>query len=227
MKTIKEGFLRKNLGLGREELIKTWLDKHKIINYTINKDLTIDIKGNVNLERYKEEQLPNYIQFRIVTGRFNIRLSDITSLRGCPKEVGHYFSCMACPKLKSLEGCPQKVEYHFDCSECNSLESLKDCPKEIGGSLYCYNCLELKSLGDCPVEVGEDFYCSGCPKLKSLEGCSQKVGGNFECSGCSKLESLENCPKEVGGDFYCECCGIQFTENDIKKICKVKGKILT
>ena len=30
MKTIKEGFLRKNLGLGKEELIRKWLDGHNL-----------------------------------------------------------------------------------------------------------------------------------------------------------------------------------------------------
>ena len=54
MKTIKEGFLRKNLGLGKEALIKKWLDKHEITNYTINNDLTIDVDTTVDLSGYKE-----------------------------------------------------------------------------------------------------------------------------------------------------------------------------
>lgn len=36
-------------------------------------------------------------------------------------------------------------------------------------------------------------------------------------------------PKEVGGNFYLKCvCGIpakKFTEEDVKKVCNVKGKI--
>ena len=61
METLKEGFLRKNLGLGKEVLIKKWLDKYNIKNYTINDDLTIDVNGSVYLTEYREEYLPDYI----------------------------------------------------------------------------------------------------------------------------------------------------------------------
>jgi hypothetical protein len=208
MKTLKDYIVNennffKNLGVGQEVLIKKWLDEHKIKNYTINDDLTIDINGSINLRRCGVEQLPEYIQFGKVSG---------------------YFVCCGC-KLKSLEGCPQKVGYQFDCSECNSLETLKGCPKEVGDYFYCYSCPELTSLEDCPKEVGGDFYCSCCPKLTSLKGCPEKVGGSFECSGCTKLESLKGCPKVVDKDFDCECCGTQFSEYDVKKYCKVKGEI--
>ena len=66
MKQLKDYILTennffKNLGVGQEAQIKKWLDEHKIRNYTINDDLTIDVNGNVNLCYYKEEQLPDYI----------------------------------------------------------------------------------------------------------------------------------------------------------------------
>lgn len=83
----------------------------------------------------------------------------------------------------------------------------------------------LETLKGCPKEVGIDFYCFNCKNLKSLKGCPEKVGGNFSCRKCSKLESLENCPKEVGRDFNCSNCGKQFTEDDVKKVCKVKKYI--
>ena len=57
MKTIKEGFLRKNLNLGKEAIIKRWLDEHKIEDYTINKDLTIDVDGDVSLDNYGKKML--------------------------------------------------------------------------------------------------------------------------------------------------------------------------
>ena len=107
MKTIKEGFLRKNLGLGKEALIKKWLDGFFIENYTINKDLTIDVDSYVDLEGYTEKYLPNYIQFGKVTEYFSCdNCPNLKSLKGCPKEVGGSFNCHGCPKLESLEGCP-------------------------------------------------------------------------------------------------------------------------
>ena len=74
-------------------------------------------------------------------------------------------------------------------------------------------------------EVGGGFYCNGCRSLKSLEGGPKKVGENFTCNYCLSLESLEGAPEEVGGYFNCFKCKIQFTEEDVKKVSKVKKKI--
>ena len=132
---VNENNFFKNLGIGKMALIKKWLDEHKITNYNINDDFTIDVKGTVHLNEYPEKELPDYIQFR---------------------KVKDFFYIYECPNLESLEGCPQ----------------------EVGGS----------------------FYCNDCPNLKSLKGCPQKVGSSF----------------------YCWDCGKQFTEDDVKKVCKVK-----
>jgi hypothetical protein len=76
MKTLKDYIVTennffKNLGVGKAR-IENWLNEYNIINYTINNDLTIDVNGVVYLSTYKEEQLPEYIQFGNVTGYFNI-----------------------------------------------------------------------------------------------------------------------------------------------------------
>ena len=150
MKTIKEGFLRKNLGLGREALIKKWLDEHKIKNYVVNDDLTIDVNGYVGLSGYTDKELPDYIRFRKVTGIFDCcDCNNLTSLEGSPKEVWDFY-CSRCKNLKSLEGCPQKVHGSFDCSGCSKLESLKGCPKVVGRDFFCGGCENLKSLENCP-----------------------------------------------------------------------------
>ena len=141
MKTIKEGFLRKNLGLGKDELIRKWLDEHKITNYTINNDLTIDVDGDIDLDCYKEEQLPDYIQFGKVTWAFRIfACYKLKSLKGCPKEVGGNFDCTFCSELASLEGAPEKIGGNFDCRECANLKLLKGAPKEVGGYFDCREC---------------------------------------------------------------------------------------
>lgn len=164
MKNIKEylneGLIKRQAGMDMRTKIEAWLKEYNIRNYTINDDLTIDVKGHVVLEGYTEKHLPDYIQFGKVVGFFTI-------------------------------------------NESPNLETLKGCPKEVGIDFYCYNCKNLESL-------------KGSPKI---------VGGNFSCRKCSKLESLENCPKEVGRDFVCSNCGKQFTEDDVKKVCKVKKRI--
>ena len=43
---------------------------------------------------------------------------------------------------------------------------------------------------------------------------------------CNSLKSLDGAPKEVGRNFYCNDCAGKFTENDVQKISKVKGKII-
>ena len=67
MKTIKEymneGLIRRQAGADVRTNIENWLDKHKITNYTINKDLTIDVDGDVDLRYHTGKRLPDYIQF--------------------------------------------------------------------------------------------------------------------------------------------------------------------
>jgi hypothetical protein len=143
MKTLKDYIVTennffKNLGVGMIPRIEKWLQENDIKNYTINSDLTIDVNGMVDLGEYKEEQLPEYIQFGKVT---------------------------------------------------------------------------------------KNFYINFCRNLKSLKGCPQEVGGMFTCSDCKSLKSLKGCPQEVGKDFYCKFCGKQFTKDDVKKYCNVKGEI--
>ena len=48
---------------------------------------------------------------------------------------------------------------------------------------------------------------------------------DFDCRYCKSLISLEGAPKEVGGGFYCRNCKVKFSEEDVKNISNVKGKI--
>ena len=96
----------------------------------------------------------------------------------------------------------------------------------VDGYFDCNYCRSLKSLEGAPKEVGKGFRCSNCNSLKSLEGAPEKVGWGFYCHSCNSLKSLEGAPKEVGRSFHCYDCAGKFTENDIKKISNVKGKII-
>jgi hypothetical protein len=87
-KLVQEGLIKRQVGVDVKVKIEEWLNKYYITNYTINPDLTIDVNGNVNLRNYKEKQLPDYIQFGIVTGVFSCSENNvIESLKGAPKEV--------------------------------------------------------------------------------------------------------------------------------------------
>ena len=50
------------------------------------------------------------------------------------------------------------------------------------------------------------------------------VEGNFDCS-YNSLTSLEGAPEKVGGDFYCSNNAVKFTEEQVRAVCDVKGRI--
>lgn len=114
---------------------------------------------------------------------------------------------------------------NFNCSFCKSLKSLEDAPKEVGGDFNCSCCKLLTSLKGAPERVGGYFDCSNCDSLKSLKGAPKEVRKYFDCSFCESLKSLDGAPKSIEGWFGCTECGENFTEDYVKKVSKVKGKI--
>ena len=76
--------------------------------------------------------------------------------------------------------------------------------------------------------VNKIFLLYGCENLISLKNCPNYVGESFGCRSCPQLDSLEGCPKEVKGDFVLVGSGLefQFTEKEIRSLCKVKKKII-
>jgi hypothetical protein len=105
MKNLKDYILNennffKNLGVGQESLIRKWLDKYNIKDYTINDDFTIDVKY-LDLSCYKEESLPEYIQFGKVI-MCDVSNSNLKTLKGLPQEYVVYFYCNYCEELTSL-----------------------------------------------------------------------------------------------------------------------------
>ena len=185
-------------------LIKEWLKKYDIQNYKINKDNTIDVKGDVNLNHYSKSELPSYIQFNIINGIFTINYSKIKTLRGCPQEVTNIFQCINCDSLKTLEGGPKKVEGEFNCSECSKLTSLKGAPKEVG-SFYCQCNNSLKTLEGGPI-IASYYHVDQCEKLISLEGSPKVVEYVFTCVECNSLKTLEGGPQKVGDYYSCHKC---------------------
>lgn len=71
--------------------------------------------------------------------------------------------------------------------------------------------------------VSGDFNCRD-NELTSLQGCPKVIRLDFDCS-YNNLTSLEGSPKTVGRDFYCLSNIKDFTRNEVKSICDVKGGI--
>ena len=170
--------------------------KYGITNYTINPDGTVDVDDLVDLFSRGLTKLP--LKFGRVTGNFNCNHNQLTTLEGCPKEVGGNFNCNH-NQLTTLEGCPKEVGDSFYCND-NLLTTLEGSPKKVGEYFIC-NKNKLTTLKGCPEEVGGGFSCL-LNELISLEGGPKKVGSFFDCSS-NKLTSLEGYPKELDGYFEC------------------------
>ena len=100
-------------------------------------------------------------------------------------------------------------------------EILKDI--SVAGSFFCGN-NKLTSLINAPKTVGGNFYCN-FNKLTSLQGAPKTVGGDFVCD-FNKLTSLDGAPKSVGGYFYCTSNTVEFTVEQVRALCDVKGRVI-
>jgi hypothetical protein len=164
-----------------------------------NEDGSYDCDKDLEVHDRLVENGKLIISFNKVNGYFNCSNAQLITLENGPKKVNGWFDCSS-NKLTSLEGCPKIVNGDFWCSH-NKLKSLKYCPEIVYGSFYC-NQNELTSLRHCP----------------------EIINGSFLCNH-NKLTSLEYCPKQVDGHFDCRYNSKQFTEEDVRKVCNVKGKI--
>jgi hypothetical protein len=99
----------KDLGIGKRRLIEMWLQTWNIKNYTINKDLTIDVNDTVIMEYQQIEKLPYYIQFGIIKGNFFCNYRGLITFKGMPHTIKGIFGC-AGNKIKTLKYMPKKIE---------------------------------------------------------------------------------------------------------------------
>ena len=89
-----------------------------------------------NVKEWIKENYGIEKPIRFWNGNFFCSDNQLTSLEGCPSEVGGYFDCSS-NQLTSLEGCPSEVGGNFSCRN-NQLTSLEGCPSEVGGDFSCY-----------------------------------------------------------------------------------------
>jgi hypothetical protein len=155
--------------------IREWLDYINVYDYDIC-DGVVHVVGDVDISGL--DSIP--VQFGYVSGDFDCYGNKLTSLEGCPSEVGGSFDCSN-NNLKSLKGCPSEVGGHFYCSY-NNLKSLKGCPSEVGGHFDC-NDNQLTSLNGGPMEVGGNFNCSYNMFKAKPDTSGIKVGGTLYVAG--------------------------------------------
>jgi hypothetical protein len=112
--------------------IITKLNRYKKVKYTLNKDNSIDVEGDVDISFLELTEMP--VKFGKVTGDFYCFNNKLTSLENAPITVTGNFNCYR-NQLTSLKHCPTTVTRYFDCS-FNKLTSLEHCPKTVTGNFY-------------------------------------------------------------------------------------------
>jgi hypothetical protein len=169
-----------------------------IYHFTVNDDGSVDVDTDVNIRMKSLKRIP--IKFGRVSGCFNCGWNQLTTLKGCPDEVGGLFACTG-NKLESLDYCPKKVGESFFCGH-NKLLSLKGIQKHIKGDLDCSD-NKLVWLKDGPEKVDGSFNCENNRLWRNgLKGGPKEIGRHYNCAG-NQLTSLEGSPKHIKGVFQC------------------------
>jgi len=170
--------------------------------------------------------------------------SGLTTLKGSENLSGVVnFNCSG-NKLKDLVGGPKTVKGDYDCSNNTNLKILIDGPSKVGGDFICtgnksmsylagigeiHGTLDASNSGlitfaKGPAKVLGSYIVSGC-NINSFKGAPKKIMGDFDVSN-NKIKDLKECPAYVDGDFNLKGNPGKFTEEDIKEVCDVKGKIV-
>ncbi len=132
--------------------------EYKIKNYTINSDGSIDVNGDVALNNRLLKSLP--LKFNEISGYFDCRENQLTSLYGSPRKVRRGFYCNN-NQLTSLKGAPEEVGGNFYCHH-NLLRTLKGSPRKvITGGFDCSN-NKIWTFEDAPDYV-TNFNCDDNP----------------------------------------------------------------
>jgi len=73
------------------------------------------------------------------------------------------------------------------------------------------------------ISVERNFSCI-FNELTTLKNCPKRVGSSFYVS-FNKLTSLEGAPEYVGEGFHCDHNPVKFTEEQVRALCDVRGKM--
>jgi len=132
-KKIRNSILSK-LGLSEKLFkVKELPEQEDLVNcikgtYKINFRGLIDVDGDVDLNNKKLNSILDIGNFGIVTGDFDCSHNNLTSLEGCPIQIGGYFNCGFCV-LTSLKYAPIYVGGKFSCYFNKKKFTVKDVVK--------------------------------------------------------------------------------------------------
>lgn len=146
----------------------------------INDDLSVDVKGDVDLSGKMMTKLP--LVFNRVWGSFSISENQ----------------------LKTLEGCPSIIDGDFFAYN-NQLVSLKGGPTKVGGE-YSISDNHLASLDGLSTEIGSHLDISYNNKLSNIKktDVNSKIGGMFinrTSTEQSYSDVAENKSHRIVGNF--------------------------
>jgi hypothetical protein len=159
----------------------------------------VDVYKSVDLSNKQLTELPEFIQFRKISGSFNISHNNLTT----------------------LEGCPHRVKGSFYCNH-NNLESLEFGPIQVEGSYVAHN-NNLKSLEYLPEKLNS-FSCSN-NSLKNLKYIPEYINGDLHCHN-NYITSIEELPKIIYGELFIGFSRYRkFTIEQIRNKCWVEGTI--
>lgn len=196
-------------------IIEEWLDAHlfkanqsyrnysmKIADYTINPDMTIDVKESCFLSFEEDEngeystQIPDYIKFNTINGEFN-----------CEDMEWDYLP----------DGMPNRVEGDLDLSD-NNFETLAGCPSYVGGNFICRNIRFIN------IDSIMDYF----PEMKP--GKSVEFDFGYYWDKKSAAELLEQIWERTKGQVNVYCSVKDYTYvrevgKDVKKISEWENSV--
>jgi hypothetical protein len=110
-------------------------------NYTINPDDTIDVNGDVGLNRMLGNMKKLPVKFGKVSGGFYCEENKLTTLDGCPKYVGRDFYCYnnKLSTLKGIEKCEILGDFYCDDNNIPPENYIYILTAKIGGEIYTGN----------------------------------------------------------------------------------------
>lgn len=168
---------------GQQKVVKELYERYGIDydKLVFHEDQSAHYMGSLLLDASacKDGKLNLPLKITMVTGSFDCSAMGLTTLEGCPKEVG-YFDC-SYNQLKSLEGGPVKITAgRYRCNH-NQLTSLKGAP--VQGKIKEFHCSYnmLTSLEGGPEHVTEDYDYSSNPVFDDLKStiCTKQSMWSF------------------------------------------------
>lgn len=125
-------------GTEEEKIIKRQARDLGISNFTVNKDLTVDVDGSVDCSHRSLTKFP--FKFGRVMGGFDCSSNQLTTLEGAPKFVLMEFIAIG-NQLTNLIGGPVRVNGRYDVTfnHLGSLEGIKYLGDDRPGQLKIHS----------------------------------------------------------------------------------------